>query len=413
MAKKKDKKKQLQTLKKQRLLEQRRNAQSLQSTEQENQTAELERKKILSATRIELEKQKIRKAELSEERRNTEQIALNLNRTLESGNVNNLLSMNFDEDEEPRHKKVARNSPYRITDNSSNMLQIPTAPSMSQQRYAKKKRSLSGNRNDTDFVANMLPVPDYNAPYQLTPEPVMSAITSQERYLRKRGLSGDRSDNIKRHKPYKSKSLTQTQSEPLDNLPQQHFALNVLPSNNNTKKNRKKRVLKRSSLNSNPYSFDPLNFNNTESEPQIDSSSVEVPGLNSIDNLSPQLESDLSSLAVPELSSIDLTSPQLESDLSVPELSSIDLTSPQLESDLSSLAVPELSSTDLPSPQLESELLSMAVPELSSTDTPILEQDTSSLISPDLNLSSSTLQSEQYDEKPSESRTPYDQESFY
>ena len=59
MAKKKDKKKQLQTLKKQRLLEQRRNAQSLQSTEQENQTAELERKKILSATRIELEKQKI------------------------------------------------------------------------------------------------------------------------------------------------------------------------------------------------------------------------------------------------------------------------------------------------------------------------------------------------------------------
>ena len=239
MAKKKDKKKQLQTLKKQRLLEQRRNAQSLQSAEQENQKAELERKKILSATRIELEKQKIRKAELSEERRNTEQIALNLNRTLESGNVNNLLSMNFDEDEEPRHKKVARNSPYRITDNSSNMLQIPTAPSMSQQRYAKKKRSLSGNRNDTDFVANMLPVPDYNAPYQLTPEPVMSAITSQERYLRKRGLSGDRSENTKRHKPYKSKSLTRTQSEPLDNLPQQPFALNVLPSNNNTKKNRK------------------------------------------------------------------------------------------------------------------------------------------------------------------------------
>ena len=41
------------------------------------------------------------------------------------------------------------------------------------------------------------------------------------------------------------------------------------------------------------------------------------------------------------------------------------------------------------------------------------------MISPDLNLSSSTLQSEineqpiQYDEKPSESRTPYDEESFY
>ena len=104
MAKKRQKK-QLQTLKKQRLLEQRRNEQSLQSTEQENQKAELERKKILSATRIELEKQKIRKAELSEERRNTEQIALNLNRTLESGNVNNLLSMDFDEDEEPRRKK--------------------------------------------------------------------------------------------------------------------------------------------------------------------------------------------------------------------------------------------------------------------------------------------------------------------
>ena len=121
---------------------------------------------------------------------------MNLNRTLESGNVNNLLSMNFDEDEEPRHKKVARNSPYRITDNSSNMLQIPTAPSMSQQRYAKKKRSLSGNRNDSDFVSNMLPVPDYNAPYQLTPEPAMSPMTSQERYLRKRGLSSDRRDKI-------------------------------------------------------------------------------------------------------------------------------------------------------------------------------------------------------------------------